>query len=108
MKISKSRLLFVTINYSIMTFAALLCLLPLIHVAAISLSSSAAATAGMVKLWPVEFTTSSYDFVLKRPEFLRSMGVSFKRILLGGAINMFLIILTAYPLSKEVRDFKWR
>lgn len=108
MKMSKGRLLFVTVNYTIMIIAALLCLLPLIHVAAISLSSSSAATAGLVKLWPVNFTTQSYNYVLKRPEFLRSMLVSFKRVFLGVTLNMFLTIITAYPLSKEVRDFKWR
>lgn len=104
----KGRMLFSVFNYIILTGAALLCLLPLIHVAAVSFSSSSAATANVVRLWPVSFTTQSYEFVLKRAEFLRSMSVSVKRILLGGSINMFLTILTAYPLSKEVRDFKWR
>lgn len=107
-KDSIGRRIFMVVNYIILIGAALLCLLPLIHVAAISFSSSSAATAGLVKLWPVKFTTQSYEYVLRRPEFMRSMGVSFRRILLGGAINMFLCILTAYPLSKEVKNFKWR
>ena len=104
----KGRMLFSVFNYIILTGAALLCLRPLIHVAAVSFSSSSAAAANVVRLWPVSFTTQSYEFALKRAEFLRSMSVSVKRILLGGSINMFLTILTAYPLSKEVRDFKWR
>lgn len=108
MKISKGRIVFNIINYTILITAALLCLLPLIHVACISFSSSSAATAGLVKLWPVDFTTSSYTYVLKRPEFLRSMGVSLKRIILGGFINIFLNILIAYPLSKEKNQFKSR
>lgn len=87
---------------------AFLCLLPLIHIAAISFSKSSSAAAGLVKLWPVDFTVSSYEFVLKKPEFLRAMGVSLKRILIGGAVNMFLTILIAYPLSKEKKEFKWR
>lgn len=107
-KESYSRKLFIILNYTLLVGAALLCLLPLIHVAAVSFSNSSAATAGLVRLWPVNFTTQSYRFVLRRPEFLRSMGISFERILLGGLVNMFLTILTAYPLSKEVRNFKWR
>jgi putative aldouronate transport system permease protein len=95
-------------NYTFLISLSILCLLPLIHVFALSLSSSAAATAGLVKLWPVDFTTSSYDYVLSKPEFLRSMGVSLKRVLLGVSINMLLTVLIAYPLSKETEKFRWR
>lgn len=105
---SLSRKLFTVFNYTFLIGLSLLCLLPLVHVLAISFSSSAAATAGLVKFWPVQFTTSSYDFVLNKPEFLRSMFVSIKRVLLGTSVNMLLTVLVAYPLSKEVKHFKMR
>jgi len=95
-------------NYTFLIAISLICLFPLIHVFAISLSSSSAAAAGKVILWPVEFTTSSYEVVLNKPEFLRSFGVTLQRVLLGLAVNMFLTVLIAYPLSKEARDFKRR
>ncbi|RAV14469.1 carbohydrate ABC transporter permease [Paenibacillus contaminans] len=85
-----------------------LCLFPLIHVLAVSLSSSPAATAGLVKLWPVDFTTKSYEFILQKPEFLRSFGITLKRAALGLAINMLFTLLAAYPLSKEVSAFRYR
>lgn len=103
-KYSKGRIIFLVFNYVFLIVTAFLCLLPLIHIAAISFSKSSSAAAGLVKLWPVDFTVSSYEFVLKKPEFLRAMGVSLKRILIGGAVNMFLTILIAYPLSKEKRN----
>jgi putative aldouronate transport system permease protein len=107
-KPSISRKLFSTMNYILLIGVSLLCLLPLIHVLAVSFSSSAAATAGLVKFWPVHFTNSSYDFVLNKPEFLRSIVVTLKRVFLGVSINMLITILIAYPLSKESDKFKAR
>ena len=88
--------------------AALLCLLPLIHVLAVSFSASSAATAGFVKLWPVDFTLASYKYALNKPQFIDSFLVSLERVALGAFINMTLTVLIAYPLSKERRQFRWR
>jgi len=93
--------LFTIANYSFLTALSLLCILPLIHLFAISLSSNSSATAGEVFLWPVDFTFKSYEFVLGQSAFVKSMGVSLQRVILGVSINMILTILVAYPLSKE-------
>ncbi|MFC5653245.1 carbohydrate ABC transporter permease [Paenibacillus solisilvae] len=100
--------LFMVCNYLFLAVAALLCLFPLIHVLAISFSSSSASSAGLVTLWPVRFTTKSYEYVLANKEFLTALVVSFKRLFLGTFINMLLTILIAYPLSKESSRFKGR
>jgi len=93
------------LNGSILIIIALVCLFPMINVLAISLSSKAAVSSGQVKLWPVDFTLASYQFVLNKPEFYKSFLVSLKRVLIGVPINMILTILTAYPLSKESNKF---
>mgnify|MGYP001059684955 CR=1 FL=1 len=67
---SRSRKLFLLVNSVILLLAALLCIFPLLHVFALSLSSSTAATAGDVKIWPVGFTLKSYNFVMDRPAFI--------------------------------------
>ncbi len=95
-------------NYVFLGGAALLCLLPLIHVLAVSFSASSAATAGFVKLWPVDFTLASYKYALNKPQFIDSFLVSLERVALGALINMTLTVLIAYPLSKERRQFRWR
>lgn len=100
--------LFDIINTAFLIIVSLLCLLPIIHIAAVSLSSSSSASAGLVRLLPKDFTLSSYQFVLKRVEFWRAMFISFRRIILGGLINLLLSILIAYPLSKETHSFRWR
>lgn len=99
---------FLIINSIFLSILALLCILPFWHVLCVSLSSSSAAAAGEVYLWPVEFTTKPYEFVLQKVDFIIAFGVSVKRVLLGSAVNMFLTVLTAYPLSKEVSRFRAR
>lgn len=105
---TKSRKVFLVFSYIFLAVTAFICLLPLINVLAISFSSSSAAAAGYVKLWPVDFTLSSYNYVLGKQEFIKSFLVSLKRIILGYSINIFLTVLIAYALSKEKSDFRWR
>jgi putative aldouronate transport system permease protein len=100
--------IFNIVNQVLMIGLSLLCVLPVLHTLAISFSSSSAAAAGYVTLWPVEFTWKSYEFVIAKPEFLTAMGITVLRVLLGVAINMLLTIIIAYPLSKEARVFRWR
>ncbi len=107
-KDSLSRRIFLLCNNIFLMVLALLCIAPLVHVFMISLSASHAVTAGKVSFWPVGFNLKSYDYILSKPEFLQALLVSLKRIALGAPINMFLIVLSAYPLSKEKDRFKWR
>jgi len=99
---------FAIINTSFLIIAAVVCILPLIHIIALSFSSSASASAGYVKFWPVDFTWSSYEFTASRHEFWRSMWVSIQRIAIGTPLTLFLITMVAYPLSKESHSFRLR
>lgn len=103
-----SRRVFLGFNYVFLTCLGIICILPIIHVLAISFSSSAAAQAGYVKLWPVQFTLSSYDYVMHKPAFFKSILVTLKRVGLGIPTNMLLTVLIAYPLSKEAKKFPMR
>ena len=95
-------------NYTVLSLAAVLCLFPIIHVLALSFSASTAAMTGKVTVWPVDFTTKSYQFVMESPAFIRAFFVSLKRIALGAPINMLLTIFAAYPLSKTRSRFRAR
>jgi putative aldouronate transport system permease protein len=75
------------------------CVLPFIHLLAVSFSSSAAVAAGRVGFWPVEFTAASYEYVITGGRFLRAMGISIERVIIGTLLNIVLMILTAYPLA---------
>ncbi|MFD1956542.1 carbohydrate ABC transporter permease [Paenibacillus thailandensis] len=99
---------FPVVNTTFLILVSLLCILPLIHIIAVSFSSSAAASAGYVKLWPVDFTLASYEYAASRSEFWQSMVVSLKRIAIGTPLNLLLTIMVAYPLSKESHALKFR
>ena len=99
---------FDTVVMILLLLCGLLCLLPLLHVISLSLSSKTAALAGRVYIWPVEWTTSAYTTLMKDNKFMQAMAVSLKRVALGGAINFVLTICTAFPLSMEPRQFPAR
>ncbi|GGA00308.1 protein LplC [Paenibacillus marchantiophytorum] len=99
---------FTVVNYVFLIGISVLCVLPLIHLLAMSLSSNNAVATGSVTFWPVEFTWKSYQFIIEKPEFMTSFFISVKRVFLGVVINMVLTILVAYPLSKEAGKFKGR
>ena len=103
-----SRKIFNVFNILVLVCITLLCILPFIHLFALSLSGSAAASAGKVGLWPVDFTLKSYEFLLEKSDFIVSLGVTLKRVFLGTIINMTLVVLTAYPLSKSSSQLKYR
>ncbi|MEK4111695.1 putative aldouronate transport system permease protein [Paenibacillus sp. DS2363] len=94
--------------YAIVIMLALVCLLPLWNIVAISFSSSEAVSANAVGLVPVNFTTAAYTKIIEDTQFWRSFGISVLRVALALVLNMILIILMAYPLSKSKRDFKGR
>ncbi|HEY5562631.1 MAG TPA: carbohydrate ABC transporter permease [Clostridiaceae bacterium] len=108
MKKFKKEIFFDVFNHIFLIAIALACVLPFVHVAAISFSSSAAATSGAVKLWPVDFNLDSYIYAFGKSEFLNAFKNSIFRVLLGVSLDMILVILTAYPLSKNSKEFPGR
>ena len=108
MKQSRLSKIFNILNSSFLLLVGIICLLPFIHIIAVSFSSSAPAAAGYVKFWPVEFTLKSYEYIFERPQFLRAMMISFNRVLLAVPIQMILTLMVAYPLSKDSNRFKSR
>ncbi|ADM70219.1 Inner membrane ABC transporter permease protein YcjP [Paenibacillus polymyxa E681] len=93
---------------AIVILLALICLLPLWNIVAISFSSSQAVSANAVGLVPVNFTTAAYTKIIDDAQFWRSFGISVLRVVLTLILNMILIILMAYPLSKSKREFRGR
>lgn len=92
--------IFTCFNYLILLSASLLCILPFVHLLAVSFSESSAVSAGKVLFWPVDFTLKAYSFALENGKFIRSLLISVARVLLGCSVNLILMTLTAYPLSK--------
>lgn len=92
----------------ILLLVSLTCILPFINLLAVSFSSSSAVSAGKVGFWPVGFTTSAYEYALEGGKFLRSLLISLERVVLGVGLNLFLMVITAYPLSKTRKQLAGR
>ena len=98
---STGRKVFRAVNVIVLILLALICLLPFVNVIAISFSDSFYVDSNQVYFWPKGWTTSAYTYILTRASFWSSFRTSILRVLLGGSLNLFFIILTAYPLSKS-------
>ena len=102
-RVSFSRKIFVVINTVFLVSLALLCVLPLINLLAISFSGKAAANSGIVTFWPVDPTILAYQKTLQNSNFVRSLEISFARTILGTLLSMFVITTAGYALSKDFR-----
>ena len=107
-KESPGRIAFRAINITLLILLTAICLLPFINVIAMSFSKNGYVMAGQVTFWPMGFNLSSYKFMLDRPAFWSSFQVSVFRLIAGSAINLVMIVLTAYPLSKENKQLSFR
>lgn len=105
---SPSRKVFVVINYIICTLLTITSMFPVIHILAMALSSSKAVEAGMVRVWPVEFTLYNFNYILENSKFYTSFMVSVLRVVIAVPISLLCSVLVAFPLSKEVSAFKYR
>lgn len=99
---------FTWLNAIVCTVVGLSCLLPIVHLLAMSLSSEDMVVFGKVGLWPVGFNLSSYEYILDNEAFWRASGVTVVRLLLGVPIKVIVCILAAYPLSKFNSRFRGR
>ena len=95
-------------NYAALTLVGLICIIPILHFLAVSFSDRSAAMGGAVTLWPIRFTTASYEQVLQTGLFFRTFFNSIVRVILGTALQMLVTVLTAYPLAKTAKQFKGR
>lgn len=97
-----------TVVWLIVILMTLCCLFPLLNTLAISFSNNSAVNANQVGILPVGFTLSSYKKLLEDNQFWRSAWISVLRVVLGTGLNMLMMILLAYPLSKSKNRFASR
>ncbi|KAF1305324.1 carbohydrate ABC transporter permease [Enterococcus saccharolyticus] len=96
------------IIYTIVILLTLSCLIPMLNVVALSLSSSTAVAGNRVALWPVDVTVAAYERIMGDTQFWRSFGISVFRVVASLIINIVIIVTMAYPLSKSKKVFRSR
>ncbi|MDO3408687.1 carbohydrate ABC transporter permease [Saccharibacillus sp. CPCC 101409] len=87
--------------YIVLSAAGLLCLLPLVHIASMSLSSLQAVSAGKVTLYPVDFSFSAYRQLFEGTSIVNAFVNSVVITVVGVALSMLFTILAAYPLTRS-------
>ena len=92
---------FDVIIHVVLIIVGLLCLLPFLHVAAMSLSSNGAVISQKVFFLPVEFSVEGYRMVVQDPSMMRSLGMTVLVTVAFTALGMLLSVLAAYPLTKK-------
>ncbi len=89
------------VNYAILGLVALAVLYPLYFVVIASFSDPDAINTGRVLLWPVGFNTMGYEKIFADAKIWRSYSNTIFYTVLGTAINIFLTMMLAYPLSRR-------
>lgn len=93
--------IFGVFNTIILTIIAIIMIYPFWDIVRISLSTPAEAAKLKISLWPEYPTLDAYRQVVRNEYIWNGYFNTIIRILIGMPIQMTLMILTAYPLSKK-------
>lgn len=108
LKKNASDKVFYVLNYTLLTFALIIVLIPLLHVVAQSISAPTEVIAGRVFILPRKVTLMAYEEIFRSKLLLSGYGNSILYTVVGTVTNIVMTIMCAYPLSRK--DFlgrKW-
>jgi len=103
---SRSDKIFDAVNYFVITLFALLCLFPFVYVAAYSVTPYTDYLAHPLRMIPTHVEFGAYRQIFKMSVLWTGYRNTIIITVAGVALNIFLMLITAYPLSKT--DLKGR
>lgn len=96
-----------TIIHAVLMVFSLLCMIPFLLVVSASFSDEASISEYGYSLWPRQFSTFAYHFILSEPtQMLKAYGVTFTVTITGTLISLIVSSLIAFALSRT--DFAYR
>lgn len=101
MRASRGEKLFYGMNYVVLALVGLSCVLPMVHILALSLSDPHAVMSGTVVFWPQGWTLSAYEQLIVGTDIVNAFKNNVIITVVGTALSMFFTILAAYPLSRR-------
>ena len=101
MKYTTGEKVFYGVNYFLLSLAGLICLLPLLNLASVSLSGKDAVLSGFVTFWPVDVTTESYKLLFDGTPIVNAFFNNVKITVVGVVLSMIFTVFAAYPLSRS-------
>jgi len=84
-----------------MVFIIVVMIYPLLHVFAMSLSSTAQMDLGNITVYPLGFDTEGYKFIINNPQFWNSYKNTLLYVVVGTPISLLFTSLIAYPLAMK-------
>ncbi|MCY9659872.1 carbohydrate ABC transporter permease [Paenibacillus chondroitinus] len=93
-----------TIIILLLGIFCLFCVVPMIHIFALSLSGNRAIMSGEVTLWPIDLNFEPYKNVFGDMSMIRSLLFTIWLVVGYTIVSLIATILAAYPLSR--RNFK--
>lgn len=101
MKATFGEKIFYAVNYFVLLLLGLSCVLPLVHILALSFSDAHSIMSGHVGLWPVGWTAESFLSLFKGTRMMDSFRNSVIITTVGTVLAMAVTTLTAYPLARK-------
>lgn len=98
--------MFSFLNYTFLTLCALACIFPLFYVFMYSITPYEEYLANPLRLFPPSYTFTAYKELLNFPLMKTGYFSTILITVVGTTISVFLLCITAYPLSK--RNLKGR
>ncbi|AIQ51829.1 carbohydrate ABC transporter permease [Paenibacillus sp. FSL R7-0331] len=89
-----------------LTLSVLACLIPFIHILAVSFSGTVPISSGKVTLFPLDFNMEAYKKVFSDAAMIRSLGFTIFLTVLFTVFCMMMTVAAGYALSKK--DLKGR
>lgn len=94
-------------TYAVVGLFSILCIIPFWLIIASSFSTEEAIRRTGFTLWPREFSTFSYELILRSPDqLIGAYALTIALTVTGTAIGLFVISMTGYALQR--RDFPFR
>lgn len=92
---------FLTIVVAFLILSIIICLYPFIYVVSMSISDPIYVAQQSVWFLPKGFSTKAYETVFQNKEVWRSYYNTIWYTVVGTALNIFMTVITAYPLSRK-------
>jgi putative aldouronate transport system permease protein len=100
-RVQRAELPFDIVNYTLLALFSFAMLYPFVYTFSMSISSPVYAVQNVIVLLPKGFSLESYKLVFRDSEIWRSYYNTLWYTGVGTSINVFLTVLSAYPLSKK-------
>ncbi|RAU91589.1 carbohydrate ABC transporter permease [Paenibacillus sp. YN15] len=93
--------LFGIVNASLLAIIAAVMIIPFLYIVLISFATEQEVLAKSFLVFPTKFSLTGYRYILSTPILLRSLCVTIGVTVVGTLVNLFMTVLTAYPLARK-------